>query len=111
MSESQPGRGSPRGQFFMQSDSGRSAAFGLITALLLAVASGFAQVLSPIYTFQDTNDINPKAAELLLVSNTLYGTVLGSIYSGGGRSANLSGALFKVNTDGTGFTNFHMFSP
>jgi uncharacterized repeat protein (TIGR03803 family) len=95
----------------MQSDSGRSAAFGLITALLLAVASGFAQVLSPIYTFQDTNDINPKAAELLLVSNTLYGTVLGSIYSGGGRSANLSGALFKVNTDGTGFTNFHMFSP
>jgi uncharacterized repeat protein (TIGR03803 family) len=100
----------------MQSSSGRSATFGLIATLLLAVASGSAQVLSPIYTFQDTNDIISRGAAtgLLLVSNTLYGTVFGSIYTGGGTrsgSANVSGALFKVNTDGTGFTNFYIFSP
>ncbi|MGH7952388.1 MAG: choice-of-anchor tandem repeat GloVer-containing protein [Limisphaerales bacterium] len=72
------------------------AAFGVTAALLLAVASGSAQVLSPVYTFQDTNDLNPTVAGLLLVSNTLYGAI--------------GGAIFKLNADGSGFTNLHIFS-
>jgi hypothetical protein len=54
-----------------------------------------AQVLSPLYTFDDdTNDQN-RVAGLLLSGGTLYGTAFGSAYDGGGRSINLSFA----NTD------------
>jgi uncharacterized repeat protein (TIGR03803 family) len=41
--------------------------------------------------------------KLLLLGNVLYGTT-----SGGGESGN--GAIFSLNTDGTGFTNLHSFS-
>jgi len=40
---------------------------------------------------------------VILSGNTLYGTA-----SGGGSSGN--GAVFAVNTDGTGFTNLHNFT-
>jgi uncharacterized repeat protein (TIGR03803 family) len=40
---------------------------------------------------------------LILSSNTLYGTA-----SGGGLFGN--GAVFRLNTDGTGFTNLHSFT-
>src|SRR5712671_2253571 len=43
----------------------------------------------------------PKAG-LILANNTLYGTTVG----GGSSSA---GMVFKLNTDGTGFTNLHSF--
>jgi uncharacterized repeat protein (TIGR03803 family) len=83
--------------------------------LLLAGASGSAQVLSSVYSFDNkTNDLNHSAG-LLLFGNTLYGTTAGSVYSPvGGRSEKnpgLSGAIFKLNTDGTSFTNFYIFSP
>lgn len=42
--------------------------------------------------------------ELVLSSNTLYGTTRGSVISGP------EGTVFKINTDGTGFTNLHNFS-
>jgi uncharacterized repeat protein (TIGR03803 family) len=42
-------------------------------------------------------------AGLILSGNILYGTA-----SGGGSSGN--GTVFSVNTDGTGFTNLHIFS-
>ncbi|MSU34592.1 MAG: hypothetical protein EXS36_05690 [Pedosphaera sp.] len=42
--------------------------------------------------------------------NTLYGTALGSVYTGSPRSdRRLSGAVFKLHTDGTGFRNLHNF--
>src|SRR5437667_5688668 len=41
---------------------------------------------------------------LILAGNTLYGTA-----ANGGSSG--SGTVFKVNTDGTGFTNLHSFTP
>ncbi|HLH56817.1 MAG TPA: choice-of-anchor tandem repeat GloVer-containing protein [Verrucomicrobiae bacterium] len=41
---------------------------------------------------------------LLLSGNTLYGTTL----TGGGSG---NGTVFAINTDGTGFTNLHVFSP
>jgi uncharacterized repeat protein (TIGR03803 family) len=43
-------------------------------------------------------------AGLTLVGNTLYGTT-----SAGGSSG--AGIVFAINTDGTGFTNLHNFSP
>jgi uncharacterized repeat protein (TIGR03803 family) len=45
---------------------------------------------------------NPEA-NLILASNTLYGTA-----GGGGNSGN--GTIFKVNTDGTRFANLHNFT-
>ena len=42
-------------------------------------------------------------AGLVLSSNTLYGTACGGGSSGGG-------TVFKINTDGTGFTNLYSFS-
>jgi uncharacterized repeat protein (TIGR03803 family) len=81
-----------------------------LAVLLLAVVNGSAQVLSSVYSFDNnTNDDNPNAG-LLLSGSTLYGTALGSAYNGGGKSSNLSGAVFKLNTNGTGFTNFYLFS-
>jgi len=80
-----------------------------LAALLLAVASGSAQVLSPVYSFVNTNDFNPIAG-LLLSGSTLYGTALGSTYNGSSKTPNLSGAVFKLNNDGTGFTNLYTFS-
>ncbi|HEY5232138.1 MAG TPA: choice-of-anchor tandem repeat GloVer-containing protein [Verrucomicrobiae bacterium] len=87
----------------------------ILAVLLLAAASGSAQVLSPVYSFDnETNDLTHNAG-LLLSGNTLYGTALGSVYSAshgreGGDPA-LSGAVFKLSTDGKGFTNFYIFSP
>src|SRR5438445_302125 len=57
-----------------------------------------------LFDFPSTGDygVNPHAG-LILSGNTLYGTA-----SGGGSSFN--GTVFKVNTDGTGFTNLHTFT-
>src|SRR6185503_7790121 len=52
--------------------------------------------------FTNSDGANPFAA-LLLSGSTLYGTA-----SGGGSSGN--GTVFKINTDGTGFTNLHSFT-
>jgi uncharacterized repeat protein (TIGR03803 family) len=54
-------------------------------------------------SFPYNSDGAKPYAGLILSGNTLYGTA-----SGGG-SAN-KGTIFKVNTDGTGFTNLHIFS-
>jgi uncharacterized repeat protein (TIGR03803 family) len=52
------------------------------------------------YTNSDGGD---PLANLILSGNTLYGTV-----NAGGSSGD--GAVFAVNTDGTGFTNLHSFT-
>src|SRR5215470_7656388 len=49
----------------------------------------------------NSDGINPNS--LILSSNTLYGTA----GRGGGYA---SGAIFAMNTDGTGFTNLHSFA-
>lgn len=61
----------------------------------------FAALPAPL-TGTNSDGANPGAS-LLLLGDTLYGT------AGYGGSAG-SGAVFKVNTDGTGFTNLHHFS-
>jgi uncharacterized repeat protein (TIGR03803 family) len=58
---------------------------------------------SVLHTFTENSDgANPDAG-LILSGNTLYGTA-----STGGSSS--SGTVFRVNTDGTDFTNLHSFS-
>jgi uncharacterized repeat protein (TIGR03803 family) len=69
-----------------------------------------AQTFKTLYSFTapDPNtginsDGSHPAAGLLLSGDTLYGTA-----SSGGSSGN--GTVFKVNTDGTGFTTLHYFT-
>lgn len=61
-----------------------------------------------LHGFNDTSDGGWPQAGLILSNNTLYGTAL----VGGGLGANPYGAgtVFKVNTDGTGFTPLHRFT-
>jgi len=85
----------------------------LVTVVSLLLAGrAFAQSLAGIYDFSSTPSSYPYTnsdgavpqAGLLLSGNTLYGTA-----SGGGISGR--GTLFKVNADGSGFTNLHNFNP
>jgi uncharacterized repeat protein (TIGR03803 family) len=81
----------------------------LIAALLVLVtASGSAQVISPVYSF-NTNDAVAQTEGLLLSGNALYGTALAPESGGKIGGAAPSGAVFKLNTDGTGFTNLFIF--
>jgi uncharacterized repeat protein (TIGR03803 family) len=89
----------------------RLAVFCLAVALGAATTVS-AQVLTSIYSFDNaTNDFNLTAG-LLLSGDTLYGTAAGGTLPDGGRSAEpvSGGAVFKLNTDGTGFTNLYIFS-
>ncbi len=79
-----------------------------LVVLWLTAASGPAQVLSPVYSF-DTNDAVAQTEGLLLSGNTLYGTALAPESGGKVGGAGPSGAVFKLNTDGTGFTNLFIF--
>ena len=81
----------------------------LTTALALILAGQVtAQTFTTLHSFtalaSDTNSdgVNPCAG-LILSGNTLYGTALE-----GGSWGN--GTIFKVNADGTGFTNLHSFT-
>ena len=66
--------------------------------------SGFTTIYSfTTYTPGTNSDGATPLGSLVLSGDTLYGTA--SI----GGSANSYGTIFKVNTDGTGFTNLHTF--
>ena len=83
-----------------------------LAATLGAATTVSAQLLTSIYSFDNaTNDLNLTAG-LLLSGNTLYGTAAGGALPNGGRSAEpvSGGAVFKLNTDGSGFTNLYIFS-
>ena len=56
-----------------------------------------------LYGFSASSDGADPAAGLTLSGNVLYGTAQ---FAG----SSSSGTIFKVNTDGTGFTNLHSFS-
>src|SRR5882762_8184313 len=90
----------------------RSFLPSLLTGLLLLLTDQLtAQTVTRLYNFSGTPSIypytnndgaNPQAG-LLLLDHTLFGAA-----SGGGTAGN--GALFRIDTDGTGFTNLHNFS-
>ena len=56
-----------------------------------------------LYNFSDTSDGASPQSGLILSNNTLYGTA----YSGGSAG---SGTVFRINTDGSGFTTLHGFT-
>ena len=56
-----------------------------------------------LHSFTGGGDGANPIAGLILSGDTLYGSA-----NGGGSSGN--GTLFRINTDGTGFTNLHSFS-
>ena len=68
-----------------------------------------AQAFTPLYTFSipyeggTNNDGDNPAAGMILSSNILYGTT-----ELGGSSGN--GTVFKLNPDGTGYTNLYSFT-
>jgi uncharacterized repeat protein (TIGR03803 family) len=66
-----------------------------LTMLFLTTVSSEGIVYTNLYS------INEPYADLILCSNTLYGT------AGGG--TNGDGMVFAINTDGTGFINLHSF--
>ncbi len=56
-----------------------------------------------LHSFSGGNDGEQPECELILIGNTLFGTTAFSQF------ATSSGVLFKINTDGTGFTNLYTF--
>ena len=86
----------------------RLVKFSMLVSLLI-VSPGVlvpgrleAQLFTTLHNF-DGKDGTGSAAALTLSSNSLFGTS-----PSGGTFA--SGAVFKINTDGTGFTNLHSFA-
>jgi uncharacterized repeat protein (TIGR03803 family) len=76
----------------------------LITGLGLIVANRtIAQTFTTLHSFSHADGAFPLAG-LILSGNTMYGTA-----NVGG--TNSSGAVFAINTDGTGFTNLYTFTP
>ena len=77
----------------------------LLLALIAALgwSHATAQIFTNLYNFTGGSDGDYPRAGLVLSGNTLYGTT----YFGG---TNDSGTVFKINTDGTGFTNLYSFT-
>ncbi len=79
--------------------------FKSATALSLLLFSGNLRADTPdtiLHSFSQSDGANPVGG-LVLIGSTLYGTT-----SKGGTSND--GTIFKVNTDGTGFTVLHSFT-
>src|SRR5437867_2898822 len=70
---------------------------------VILVGRSTAQTFTVLHSFAGPDDGANLEAGLILSGNTLYGTA-----AGGGSSGN--GTVFKVNTDGTGFTNLYSFT-
>jgi uncharacterized repeat protein (TIGR03803 family) len=87
---------------------------GLMAGLSVMLAGQVvaqAQSYSVLHTFGGANGAYPRSS-LVLSGHTLYGTASeGGTYGGlGGEAINGNGTVFKVNTDGTGFTNLYLFT-
>ena len=75
----------------------------MATGPRISVANPATQAFTTLYNFGSTGGHGTPAAGLVLSGSTLYGTAIGGGASG-------SGTVFKLNTDGTGFTNLYSFS-
>src|SRR6266478_4975753 len=82
-------------------------ALGLITGLgLMLEGRVTAQTFTNLHSFSGSDGANPYAGlTVTSESNTLYGTT-----ANGGSPGWAWGTVFKVNADGTGFTNLHTFT-
>lgn len=77
----------------------------LTVAGLLGLNSAIAQTFTNLHSLAFTNGTGP-VANLIISGTTLYGTT--RIYGGG--TGGGYGSVFKMNTDGSAFTNLHTFS-
>jgi uncharacterized repeat protein (TIGR03803 family) len=68
----------------------------------VALPVAHAQIFSTLHDFRFNDGSQPHAG-LVLVGDALYGTTFNGVNNNNG------GALFRINTDGTGFTNLHSF--
>ena len=73
-----------------------------VLCLLVHTGHGYAQTFTTLHHFDGAGGSDPTAG-LIISGNTLYGTTI----SGGSGS----GTVFKINTNGSGFTNLYSFSP
>ena len=82
-------------------------AFAVGLALALPVQATAQPAFKDLHDLAFTNGVGP-VANLLVVSNTIYGTTrqYGSLSLPGDGS----GTLFRMNTDGSSFTNLYTFS-
>lgn len=88
---------------YLQMKQDRIFPLALVSVALLATSLATAQNFTTLYSFTNSGDGYDPQSTLILSNNILYGTtVFGGISN--------SGTLFKVNTDGTGFTNIHSFT-
>ena len=76
--------------------------FPALLGLLCASIRVTAQTFTTLYNFHGTDGGLPEAG-LVISHNTLYGT---TTYGG----SSDKGTIFKINTDGSGFTNLHVFT-
>jgi uncharacterized repeat protein (TIGR03803 family) len=65
--------------------------------------TGFTNLYSFLYSFTEGSNGWAPYARLTLSGTTLYGT---TVWGG----SSWAGTVFRVNTDGTGFTNLHSFA-
>jgi len=76
---------------------------GQVTAQTFKTLHSFTAGQTNSAGFYTNSDGGSSQAGLIISGNTLYGTT----YQGG---SSADGAIFAINTDGTGFTNLHNFA-
>ena len=76
-------------------------------AVLFFTPSARAQVFTNLHNLLFTNGVGPVAS-LIISGNTLYGTARN--YGSLDLPGDGYGTVFRMNTDGSGFTNLHTFS-
>jgi uncharacterized repeat protein (TIGR03803 family) len=81
-----------------------SVCFAALAVLFFHPSAG-AQVFANLHSLLFTNGVGP-VANLIISGNTLYGTA--RTYGGG--TAGGGGSVFRMNIDGSAFTNLHTFS-
>jgi len=91
----------------MTINSKRFSVYFTALAVWLFPLSAGAQVFTNLHSLLFTNGVGP-VARLIISGNTLYGTARN--YGDISLPGDGYGTIFRLNTDGSGFTNIHTFS-
>jgi uncharacterized repeat protein (TIGR03803 family) len=83
----------------------------LVVIAILAANATHAAPLTVLFDFNGINGSGPNGP-LVVSGNVIYGTtVLGNINANANPAYDGTGTIFRINTNGTGFTNLYNFSP